>query len=548
MPTTHHKPMHPVNFTAGATLCKALEVSGDKLLFLAAADSGPDRQTGRDPSTGQSWVAERIAPSFLAKMTKLAQDGKIELIDGHPSAMPMARSIRTATADELAELGYAPDYAAFLPVFKVDPLSSTGEQLWQMAKSGTLDREFSVGGTITSARVTYDGAVGGNVKEIMDGEVNHVAVCLPGAAANGRTGLLGAMMKALQHHHHQGAFPMPAPKLGKAYVDGCGEVEITANDIDEANEERAEWVWSTDFAAGLAQIKMQQEMPMMSELLMSVLNTILNSDADAVPDKAAAMKKAVDDFIAATENVTGTALNKTTQEVAVTAEGPSATPVHPDATQGGRKMSETMFKSLQGEGREKVAALLGTTSAGLDELTMPEYFSKAATLDAASQAALLKAMQPDPGLVPGDVAAIGASLRSMDTLAKSLTTAAETMATAAEKLAKSAEVAETETVAETVTETAATGVTEDQVKQMVEDGIKAALAKDPAESEIEELGKTVKPAELASLVANTVKEVLNKSRQPVGGEVTPEVSDRDRMIAMVKEYGPAETINKIFLP
>jgi hypothetical protein len=552
-------------YNGTAKLLKALETDGKKLIFIAAADSGPDRQAGKDNATGITWVAERIAPSFLAKMTRLAQEGKIELVDGHTGGLPMARCHRTATTDELQTLGYAPGYEAFLPVFEVEPGSAAGEQLWLMAKSGTLDREFSVGGKITAARVVWDGTLGGFVKEITDGDVDHVACCRPGVAANGRTGLLGAMMKALDASgapwNNEGVTPMATPPLGKAYVDGCGEVEITPEDIDEANEDRASYVYSSDFAAALAQLRMQQEMPMMSELLMSVLGTILN-DSD-VTDKRAAMKTAVDDFVTATEAVTGAALSKTIAPITVaTAEGPRATPVIPPATQaGGRTMS--MLKTLQGEGREKVAQLLGTTPAGLDELTVAEVFSKAATLDPASQAVLAKAMLPTPALPAGDLTSIGASLVTMDTLAKSLVTmdtlakslesAATKMAAAADKLAKSAEEAPAPVAAapvEVAPVAAAPALTMDAVQSMIDTAVSAATAPPAAEAPpaAAELGKSIDPATAQGLINAAVKDALNKSLGPVGSAVTPTVSDRERVIQLVKDKGPDGALDAIFLP
>ena len=532
------------NYAGTATLLKALESDGKKLIFIAAADGGPDRQAGEDKASGFKWVAERIAPTFLQKMTRLAQEGKIELVDGHTGGLPMARCHRTATTDELLELGYNPAYETFLPVFEVEPGSAAGEQLWQMAKSGTLDREFSVGGKITAARVIWDGELGGFVKEIMDGDVDHVATCRPGVAANGRTGLLGAMMKALDASGtpwNEGAAPM-----NKAYVDSCGEVEITAHDIDEANEDRAKYVYSSDFAAALAQLRMKQEMPMMSELLMSVLNTILNDSE--VADKRAAMKTAIDDFVAATEAVTGATLSKSVEvPQAPTEEGPSAAPVIPIATQkaGGRIME--MLKSLQGEGREKVALLLGTTSAGLDELTTAEVFTKAASLDEASQQALAKAMQPAPSLAPGDLTSIGASLVSMDTLAKSLTEAADKMASAAEKLSKTAEEAPPPPAEAPV------AVTSDQVQKMVNKAVAALTppAEDPpAETPPTDdgLNKSMDPAALALLVANSVKEALNKSKGPVGEPAAPAIGDRERLIQLVRDKGPDGALDAIFLP
>jgi hypothetical protein len=363
------------------------------------------------------------------------------------------------------------------------------------------------------------------------------------------------MMKALDASgapwNNEGVTPMATPPLGKAYVDGCGEVEITPEDIDEANEDRASYVYSSDFAAALAQLRMQQEMPMMSELLMSVLGTILN-DSD-VTDKRAAMKTAVDDFVTATEAVTGAALSKTIAPITVaTAEGPRATPVIPPATQaGGRTMS--MLKTLQGEGREKVAQLLGTTPAGLDELTVAEVFSKAATLDPASQAVLAKAMLPTPALPAGDLTSIGASLVTMDTLAKSLESAATKMAAAADKLAKSAEEAPAPVAAapvEVAPVAAAPALTMDAVQSMIDTAVSAATAPPAAEAPpaAAELGKSIDPATAQGLINAAVKDALNKSLGPVGSAVTPTVSDRERVIQLVKDKGPDGALDAIFLP
>jgi len=168
--------MDAVAFSAGAAFAKADEKDGSRYLTIIASDTGPDRQGGHDPQTGERWKAERVTSKFLDKMKKLADAGNIELNASHQSAVPLAFSVGVASIDDLDENLVGP-YDIFAPVFKIEANSAEGNQLWEMARDGKSQREFSIGGSVSNAYVAHDAEVGGMVKFLDDGLVTHVAVC-----------------------------------------------------------------------------------------------------------------------------------------------------------------------------------------------------------------------------------------------------------------------------------------------------------------------------------------------------------------------------------
>jgi len=180
--------MGDVNFSAGARLFKAYEEQGEKFLVVDASDSLPDKQGGYDPVTRRFWKADVIAPSFLQKMKDLAAAGKVELVEGHSGAIPLGVSVSVDKS-----------VSHFRPIFKIDQENPVAMYLWEKVRRGELDRQVSIGGRLDPAavRFRYDPTVGGYVREITNGAIDHVAIVRPGTAANPRTGFVEAIAKAL---------------------------------------------------------------------------------------------------------------------------------------------------------------------------------------------------------------------------------------------------------------------------------------------------------------------------------------------------------------
>ncbi len=283
-------------FEATAELIKAYEGDdGERFLVIKASDTQPDRQGGSDPSTGHKWVAERISANFMEKMEASADGGAIELIDGHHSAMPMGASVghNADLSDEQVRV--------FAPSFQVAKNSAAGNQLWEDAMAGKYDREFSVGGKAHAAFLEYDETMGGIVKVLDDGVLDHVAVCRPGTAANPRTSFVEAFGKALSDAEVEVPFVGDEADLAKVELstwstgEGGVEVNLYGSDIGEALGDMAPY-GCTDFVEGLMAVRQGFLLPALDKVYEQVTRAIHNDDELSIEQKRALMLAAVDDY------------------------------------------------------------------------------------------------------------------------------------------------------------------------------------------------------------------------------------------------------------
>ena len=209
-------------------------------------------------------------------------------------------------------------------------------------------------------------------------------------------------------------------------------------------------------------------------------------------------------------------------------------------------MATHLFKSLTDEGRAQVAELLGTTGPGLDELDAAAVGSKLAALDEASQTAFMKAFTPLPGPPQSDLSSIARSLTQFDALAKSLGEAVEALNKTAEALATKA--------AAPVAVIAASG--EAQLGAPAVDPVAPAALAAPAEAAATPgapLVKGLTADDVRAIVTETMKGVLNKELEPAGeadAAAAPagEPSQREQILALIAEHGPAGAFDAIFSP
>ncbi len=161
------------SFAVTMPLCKVWEDEHGEMRFEGVASSTSlDRQQ------------ERMTPRAIQKM---AQHKGLELLPSHG-------------AGPLEELGVIEEAWADNEQFRVagrlDGSNPAARRLFEKAASG---RQFglSVGGRVTKAFWRYDEEAGRQVRHIDDVELDHVAVCRPGAAANPDT-YLAALAKAAE--------------------------------------------------------------------------------------------------------------------------------------------------------------------------------------------------------------------------------------------------------------------------------------------------------------------------------------------------------------
>ena len=161
------------SFAVTMPLCKVWEDEDGEMRFEGVASSTTlDRQQ------------ERMTPRAIQKM---ALHKRLELLPSH-------------SAGPLEELGVIEETSADNSQFRVagrlDASNPTARRLFEKAAGG---RQFglSVGGRVTKAFWRYDEDAGRQVRHIDDVELDHVAVCRPGAAANPDT-YLAALAKAAE--------------------------------------------------------------------------------------------------------------------------------------------------------------------------------------------------------------------------------------------------------------------------------------------------------------------------------------------------------------
>lgn len=349
-------PAEGLRFEAGATLVKAYEdEAGNPFVTIIAADSGPDLQ--KDATGRKRWVAERMSPGAFLKARTAASAGDIELVDGHQGGLALGKSVGVdAEAERLHKEKHG--YDAFAPTFAIETEYTPAMDFFRMAKSGKLsDRQFSVGGKITSDQTRFDKEVGGQVRWILSANVDHVAACRPGAAANPRTGVADALYKALE----EGEALVTDPLANDYPVNAFGGYPATPRDNPELY---VGYVGATDFLMNLTAVHTKQVLPILQEVFKQTCSRITNDETLSLEEKRAAMLKAVDDLH--NEMAQTVRLAKTTEDLDEHVEGGSPAPKEE------ARMSTVAQRSMltkSGASADKVAAL---TDAEVEELFKAE--------------------------------------------------------------------------------------------------------------------------------------------------------------------------------
>ncbi|MGD9495698.1 MAG: hypothetical protein AB7Y46_05245 [Armatimonadota bacterium] len=160
-------------FSVSMPLCKVWEDEAGELRFEGVASSTSlDRQQ------------ERMTPAAIRKM---ATQRGLDLLPSH-------------SAGPLEELGVVEETWADNDRFRVagrlDKTSAAARRLFARVMDGHR-YGLSVGGRVTKAFWRYDPEAGREVRHIDDVELDHVAVCRPGAAANPDT-YLAILAKAAE--------------------------------------------------------------------------------------------------------------------------------------------------------------------------------------------------------------------------------------------------------------------------------------------------------------------------------------------------------------
>lgn len=133
---------------------------------------------------------DRINPQVLEKARKKAAEGQIDLLRAHRDGIEIGRSCGFVVDPD--------DPHALVLEFELDETMPEAMKLWREIKEGRCVRQASIGGRIVEAMPVWDARYQRRIRYIADADIDHVAVCRAGHAANPRTAFLGAMLKALE--------------------------------------------------------------------------------------------------------------------------------------------------------------------------------------------------------------------------------------------------------------------------------------------------------------------------------------------------------------
>jgi hypothetical protein len=164
-----------VSFSWFAPFVKAYtDDAGEAYVVVKASDTSVDRDN------------EKISKGLIEKMKRLAAEGKLILLDHHRATFPLGVSVGNYEG--------APD-DAFYPVFKLDRDHPFSGLLLKHIQEGRADYGVSIGGKNPKLSVTFEN--GRAVTEIIDAEVDHVALTRKGYQANPNTGIVRAILKEI---------------------------------------------------------------------------------------------------------------------------------------------------------------------------------------------------------------------------------------------------------------------------------------------------------------------------------------------------------------
>ena len=293
-----------VGFEAGIELLKAYEDDGRRYVAYACADDGPDLQKGRDKRTGLATVADVIDREFLDVMAKQTIADGIGLVDSHQSAFeditiadPVQAVVVPAGETPSAhlnlpddvEFGKAVEHDTLVTLFELRSGDVRADDVFEKAAAGEDDRGVSVHGGISDVKIEMRKDLGGYVRRIKGGWLDHHALLPAGKAANPRMGAIAAMSKALED--------APDDELAKTDVMVYGPngvmLEGYVKTDDDAYTYAGYNVYS--FEGALTAAKLKIELPRLADLFKAVVDNILCASTEDLPDKRAALVAAVNE-------------------------------------------------------------------------------------------------------------------------------------------------------------------------------------------------------------------------------------------------------------
>jgi len=361
-----------VGFEAGVELLKAYEDDGKRYVAYACADDGPDLQKGRDKRTGLATVADVIDREFLDVMAKQTIEDGIGLVDSHQSAfedIPIADPVQAVVVPvgetpgahlnvpEGVDFSKQVKHNTFVTLFELRANDPRADDVFEKAAAGEDDRGVSVHGGISDVKIEMRKDLGGYVRVIGDGWLDHHALLPAGKAANPRMGAIAAMSKALDE--------APKDELDKAEVRvyGPNGVELTGYVKTDDDEYKYAGYEVYSFEGALTAAKLKTELPRLTDLFKAVVDNILCASTEELPDKRAALVTAVNEHQDAVEAlVRGGTLSKAEAEELTDKAATTVADATTETVDGGEAANpegNAMSTDDKGKEAEQMVASLG---------------------------------------------------------------------------------------------------------------------------------------------------------------------------------------------
>jgi hypothetical protein len=152
--------------------------AGEKFISMIASTTAIDSQN------------ERVTSEFIGKMKQAAAQGKVDLLATHQDPFPMGCSVGVVDVEGRQDVVFAPE-------FRLDGRHPLSDILFDAIESGKGSKyQNSIGG-YARGRVAWDKERQEYIRELFDGELDHVAVTRAGRAANPETCFLTAAIKSI---------------------------------------------------------------------------------------------------------------------------------------------------------------------------------------------------------------------------------------------------------------------------------------------------------------------------------------------------------------
>ncbi len=166
---------------------KAYEEGENFYLVVKASDTSLDRDN------------ERVSPQLIAKMKDLANQGVIKFLDHHKATLELGVVVGYEEHEE--------DPYGFYPIIQLNKEHPLALFLFKKIKSGSADNYgVSIGGRNPKVRAILDPQTNRPCVEILDAEIDHIALTRPGYAANPNTGIVRAIIKEVGEETIQAMF------------------------------------------------------------------------------------------------------------------------------------------------------------------------------------------------------------------------------------------------------------------------------------------------------------------------------------------------------